>query len=209
MDFRAAENWRVAKPRVPNVLCGKCGTRFTWKQVKDITHDYITKCKNCGTFMDCFSVNVEVRADNEYLLHTTPRYWWHITERADWANNRNLKARYVHVGTQQTCRVYHDILVHNRDWKNVFQSTTFIDPGLHLYRVELPPQVRVHPKLAIDHNNWPVEVEGGGPPVICKYVNQVEVPGSISLLVPYRDLTNIREVSNFGHGRNNPDYKEA
>ena len=207
MDLRDPGIWRVAKPRVPNVLCRKCGTRFTWKQISEITKEYNTECKKCGAFAHCFNVDVEVRADNEYLLHETPRYWWHITERADWAKNLNLKEMFVHVGTAQTVRAYHDILVRNSDWKTVFDSVPFISPGFHLYRVEIPPTLTVDPKIARDYNNWPVyigDAEVG--PHAYKYVNSVEVPGSISLLVPYADLTNITEVSTFS---TRPINKEA
>ncbi len=197
MDLRDPGSLRVAKPRSPNVLCRECGTRFTWKQVHDITHDYTVNCRKCNTAQDCFGATVEVRADNEYLLHETPRYWWHITDRADWAKNATLLGMFVHVGTAQTVRIYHDILVRNEDWKSSFDSIPFIYPGFHLYRVEIPDDVLVDPKIAIDHNYWPDLVGDDNENHAYKYVNHVEVPGSISLLVPYADLTNITEVSTF------------
>lgn len=206
MDLRDPGTLPVAKPRSPNVLCQQCGNRFTWKQIHEITNDYTTNCPKCNCFHDCFSVDVEVRSDNEYLLYETPRYWWHITERGDWAKNRQLNDLFVHVGTAQTVRTYHDILVRNRDWKNVFESIPFIYEGFHLYRVTLSTALVVNTKIAKDSNDWPVERSNWDiSHKAYKYVNQVEVPGSISLLVPYRDLTNVREVSTFSTRTHNKE----
>lgn len=208
MDLIDPGNLRVAKPRSPNITC-PCGTRFTWKQVKEITCEYTTECRECGKLLDCFSVNVEVRGDNKHLLYETPRYWWHITERADWAKNGALNDLFVHVGTAQTVRSYHDILVKHRDWKSVFDTFHFITPGFHLYRVELPESLSIDKRIATDQNDWPVELGDWTPEhTAYKYVNSVEVPGSISLLVPYRDLTGIEEVSIFSTRRSTND-KEA
>lgn len=205
MDLRDPGTIPVAAAHMPTVKC-QCGKRFSWKQIKEMTTEYTTECNFCGGWRDCFSVDVEVRYDNRYLLYETPRYWWHITDRADWAKNATLLGMFVHVGTAQTVRIYHDILVRNEDWKSSFDSIPFIYPGFHLYRVEIPDDVLVDPKIAIDHNYWPDLVGDDNENHAYKYVNSVEVPGSISLLVPYADLTNITEVSTFS---TRPINKEA
>jgi len=206
VDLRDPGAVAVAAARTPNVTCNNCGHRLSWKKIKEMVKDYGTRCTWCDTFLDCFSANIEVRADNAYLLYETPRYWWHVTERDDWLKNVTLLGMFVHVGTPQTVRTYHDIIVQNADWKTVLDAIPFVSPRLHLYRVELAKDAVVDPQIAIDSNYWPHLLGDDDENHAYKYVNSVEVPGSISLLVPYKDLTNITEVITF---TTRPINKEA
>ena len=73
----------------------------------------------------------------------------------------------------------------------------------------LHPKVSVDPRLAIDNNSWPSKSTETVTPTAYKYLNAIEVPGSISLLVPFGGLTDIVKVSSFRGATQNTkhDYR--
>lgn len=164
----AYENVPICKPREAPVTC-VCGGRARWVGLRMV-------CSRChyGTY-DLVSdnhFNIRVRYSDVRQLTNPDRTWWHGTAKADWGNAVPDNV-YVHVGSKGSAR--------------------FIAPAErgYFYRVRLKPHAVFDPHIYIDENDWPmwdVDYDALSRGVAARYVNKVEVPGSISVLVLHGDL---------------------
>lgn len=155
------------------LVCGACQYPATPKRQRGLVlHCARWLCYNCGyPHTDTLggSLSIQVRRDNAPFLTDTPRVWWHGTILNPWEPPEN---RYVHIGTKYAAKQI------TRD--NV---TRF------LYRVQLKEHVRYAPGFYADENCWPI-VTSHTPDhyTAYRYINRVESPGSVSVLVPFGAL---------------------
>ena len=185
---------KVAADNTPNVRCPECGDRLTWQGIGFMLTDYGAMCLN-GHWFDAMKSNVEVLPSNAYLLERTPRYWWHVTYRQPWTPPNHT---YVHIGTPETVR-----------WLRANYNCG--KTPLFTYRVELKSDTKIHAGFAEDENRWPIIADTPEEKrTAIRYLNRVEKPGTISLLVPFGCLTNVTWVDTFkGAAKNSRiDYRD-
>ena len=185
----------IAGPKDTAVKC-PCGRPLTSIEVSKMLVDYFYFCKKgCEQETEALHMNVGIRDDHKHLLvdAAVPRYWWHVTRKNPWLPPANVM---VHVGTPKTVAWY----------RRFYPKASPLSPHPLVYRAELKPDTTLTDGLAEDFNQWPMWVSEAGN-TATRYVNKIEVPGSISLLVPFGCLTNVSRVANFAGARNNPPYR--
>jgi hypothetical protein len=185
----------IADPKSTAVRC-PCGYNLTQAEVSKMLVDYFFFCKKgCEQETEALHMNVGIRDDHKHLLvdAAVPRYWWHVTRKNPWLPPANVM---VHVGTPKTVAWY----------RRFYPKASPLSPHPLVYRAELKPDTVLTEGLAEDFNQWPMWVNEAGN-TATRYVNKIEVPGSISLLVPFGCLTNVQQVANFAGARNNPPYR--
>ena len=185
---------KVSPEGVPNVKCPDCHASLSWRGIGQMLSDYGATCPN-GHYFDAMISDVEILPSNAYLLNLTPKYWWHVTYRAPWEPPNHT---YVHIGTPETVK-----------WLRANYNCG--KTPLYVYRMELKRSTEIHPKFAEDDNYWPIIADDAiEKNTAIKYINRVEKPGTISLLVPFGCLTNIVRVDNFrGAAKNSRfDYRD-
>ena len=140
------------------------------------------------------NLTLDIRADHEPLLTTTPKVWYHVTTRKAW--NETPKTLYVHVGTPPTVAWYAG---------ESFKAALSYGLTLNFWRVELSDEAQANTETTIyrDDNDWPkYRVPDNGIPKFeiaqpawpVKYVNRFELPGSISLLTEFRHFASVERI---------------
>ena len=190
------------------VHCPDCGYQLTLREISKSMRDYGYQCLHCpkvydewvkkdvAPWNDVFDMKLKVLHAHRNLLNITPRYWWHVTSKLDWAPPNDA---YVHVGMPETVR-----------WLRAnYQGRSKTPFPLYVYRVALKPSMDVEPWIEADFNRWPTYTTAERY-VANKYVNAVEVAGSVSLLVPFGGLTEITRVSRIVNTKQNmtTDYRD-
>lgn len=106
-------------------------------------------------------------------------FWFHCTAQPNWLEKVQDADIWVHIGLVETASVIAD------------NYEKYGMPSV-MHKIVLNDDIRIHPELFEDHNEWPHEVgEARNDPAFSqyhkwdafRYINSYETPGFISLLV--------------------------
>jgi hypothetical protein len=164
-----------------------CGTYFKQDDFENASRWGELPCPSCGKLnMENGMLSDLCSSELKYLDDETVRtaHWFHVTERADWAEGTKAEGIITHLGSREAA---HHRLAH------IVSNGEAESEQFYVYEVRLKPQAPIAGGLLKDQGTmWPEDtteigmadskypyLQHGG---VARYLNEYEGPGTVSLV---------------------------